>query len=542
MTDTHTTMLPLSRIRLDGGTQPRAMLDEATIAAYLRDIENGDTFPPVEVYHDGNDHWLVDGFHRVEVTRRLKRQQIEANVVQGNLQDAQWRSYAVNQRHGLRRTNDDKRRAVEAALKHEYAGRYSNVQIAQHCGVDEGTIRKYREKLSSEIPKIANTSERTVTRNGTTYTQNTANIGKRTNTEPPALERDTRAPELQPAPTPMHSPAPRPEPQVVSTAPAPYTTQEPAPQPPNGNGVSMPGQEPAPQPSNGNGSMPGQEPAPQPPNGNGVSMPKPAPAPEPPTPSREPEQETLDTATPFPHTINGVTIHQSNCCLVLAEMAPESVDLIITSPPYNVGVDYDDYNDNLSPEEYEALMHGWLQAALRVLKRDGRMCLNVPLDTHNAPTLGFRFFEHCQSAGFKLKTTIIWNEQNINKGTAWGSWKSASAPHVIAPVEFVFVLYKEQWEKTSAGVSTITADEFKTWAGAGGVWTFPGERRNGHPAAFPPELPRRCIKLFSYADDLILDPFAGSGSTGVAALEMGRQCILIEQSATYCKEIVWRLQ
>jgi DNA modification methylase len=72
-----------------------------------------------------------------------------------------------------------------------------------------------------------------------------------------------------------------------------------------------------------------------------------APAPEPPTPSREPEQETLDTATPFPHTINGVTIHQGDCRLVLAEMAPESVDLIITNPPYNVGVDYNGYNDSL---------------------------------------------------------------------------------------------------------------------------------------------------------------------------------------------------
>jgi site-specific DNA-methyltransferase (adenine-specific) len=562
---------------MDGGTQPRATLDEATIAAYVRDMENGDEFPPVEVYYDGTNHWLVDGFHRLAATKRLKRLHLTATVRQGSLDDAQWFSYGVNQRHGLRRTNDDKRRAVEAALRHPYAGQYSNVQIAQHCGVDEGTIRKYREKLSSEIPKIANTSERTVTRNGTTYTQNTANIGKRTGPSP-ALSGSNGA-DSDPTPEQVSTSLPSGVGEqaldVALTNPLDQATGEEM-------GASVPVSAPD-HAGSGRSDIPALANLPDqadetivigasvlvsPPDqtrreGTGASVlvsppdqtrregtGAPALANHPEQPGERvvigepalaisPDQAEERTVA-FPCTINGVTIHQGDCCAVLAEMAPETVDLIVTSPPYNLGIAYDQYDDNR--DDYDAFTQCWLSACHRVLKPDGRLCLNVPLDTHHDPTFGYRLFIHSQSTGFHLKTTIIWNEQNISKGTAWGSWQSASAPHIIAPIELILVLYKGQWEKLRKGTSTITSDEFKIWAGAGGVWTFPGERRNGHPAAFPPELPRRCLKLFSYVDDLVLDPFAGSGTTGVAAVELGRPCVLIEQSETYCQEAVWRLQ
>jgi site-specific DNA-methyltransferase (adenine-specific) len=113
---------------------------------------------------------------------------------------------------------------------------------------------------------------------------------------------------------------------------------------------------------------------------------------------------------------------------------------------------------------------------------------------------------------------------------------SASAPHIIAPVELIVVLYKEQWKKESgSGISDIKKEEFKDWTR--GMWTFKGEskRKIGHPAPFPVELPKRCIKLLSYVGDTVLDPFMGSGSTMVAAEQNGRKGIGVDIEASYCE-------
>ena len=112
---------------------------------------------------------------------------------------------------------------------------------------------------------------------------------------------------------------------------------------------------------------------------------------------------------------------------------------------------------------------------------------------------------------------------------------SASSPHIIAPVELVVVMYKEQWKKLSKGKSDTLKDEFIEWTN--GVWTFSGESKKkiGHPAPFPIELPKRCIKLFSYVGDIILDPFMGSGTTLVAAKMQNRKSIGIEISRDFCK-------
>ncbi|HXG36203.1 MAG TPA: site-specific DNA-methyltransferase, partial [Dehalococcoidia bacterium] len=116
-----------------------------------------------------------------------------------------------------------------------------------------------------------------------------------------------------------------------------------------------------------------------------------------------------------------------------------------------------------------------------------------------------------------------------------GSWLSASAPFVIAPVEMIAVFYKRQWKKTRVGKSDIARDEFLAWTN--GVWNFQGEskRRVKHPSPFPIELPRRCIKLFSYVGDVVLDPFMGSGTTLLACLETGRAGIGVEIDPQYCE-------
>jgi site-specific DNA-methyltransferase (adenine-specific) len=137
----------------------------------------------------------------------------------------------------------------------------------------------------------------------------------------------------------------------------------------------------------------------------------------------------------------------------------------------------------------------------------------------------------------------VWNEGNISRRTAWGSWTSASAPYVIAPVELIVILYKKSWKKTSGSKeSDISRKEFMEWTN--GLWTFNGEKKKkiGHPAPFPVELPLRCMKLFSFIGDTVLDPFMGSGSTLVAASQCNRKGIGIEIDPGYCDTAVFRIE
>jgi hypothetical protein len=161
------------QIRLDGGTQPRAVLNTEVMEEYAGLMRAGVEFPPVVVYHDGQDYWLVDGFHRVGAAlKAFPSRQIEAEVHQGTLQDAQWASYGVNKKHGLRRTNGDKERAVRAALRAKTD--LSDSAIAEHVGVHINTVVKYRSEIAKTVT-YTNCVSRTG-RDGRTI--NTARIGK----------------------------------------------------------------------------------------------------------------------------------------------------------------------------------------------------------------------------------------------------------------------------------------------------------------------------------------------------------------------------
>lgn len=175
----HAENIPINSIRLDGGTQPRAAIDFPTVFDYQDAMADGADFPPVVVFYDGTEYWLADGFHRVKAADQAGRDDIACEIHQGTQEDAQWYSFAANKTNGLRRTNDDKHRAVQAALKHPKGAGQSDSQIAKHVGVDHKTVAAWRAKLEAtwEIPK----SPKRTGRDGRTI--NTSKIGERSTAE-----------------------------------------------------------------------------------------------------------------------------------------------------------------------------------------------------------------------------------------------------------------------------------------------------------------------------------------------------------------------
>lgn len=149
-------LVSLAEIRIDGGTQCRLELSEATVEEYSELLVGDFAFPPALVYFDGSTYWMADGFHRFFAYKRTHHDEMPCVVLQGSREDAQWESCGSNKAHGLRRSNADKQRAVVLALAHPNAANLSNGVIASHVGVDEGTIRNYRKKAEStpEFPEL----------------------------------------------------------------------------------------------------------------------------------------------------------------------------------------------------------------------------------------------------------------------------------------------------------------------------------------------------------------------------------------------------
>ncbi|KLL01625.1 MAG: adenine specific DNA methyltransferase [Mycoplasmataceae bacterium RC_NB112A] len=224
--------------------------------------------------------------------------------------------------------------------------------------------------------------------------------------------------------------------------------------------------------------------------------------------------------------------------------SPQTIDLIITSPPYNVGIDYSSHADNLTYSEYLNFSETWLKNCYLWTKSTGRLCLNIPLDKNKngKNSVAADITNLVKKIGWKYQTTIIWNEGNISRRTAWGSWMSAMAPSVIAPVEVILIFYKDRWKKDQRGQSDITREEFMEWTN--GLWTFSGEspKKVNHPAPFPRELPKRCIKLFSFVGEVVLDPFAGSGTTLIEAIQNKRYAWGLEIDPQYIKNSLQRIE
>jgi len=239
-------------------------------------------------------------------------------------------------------------------------------------------------------------------------------------------------------------------------------------------------------------------------------------------------------------------IYNMDCIEFLQKIEDNSINLIITSPPYNLDIEYDSCNDNLPWDDYLKWCENWLKECYRVLKDDGRICINHYIAVGRAgyekksefPLMDFRNIQ--KKIGFNVHKIAIWSDTTISKLTAWGSWLSASSPYINTPYEGILISYKNQWKKQNKGISTITKNEFIE--GVSGVWKIQPDTKSLTKASFPVKLPERCINLLTYKNDLVLDPFIGSGTTAIAAKKTERNFIGCELSSNYCEIAEKRLK
>jgi site-specific DNA-methyltransferase (adenine-specific) len=263
-------------------------------------------------------------------------------------------------------------------------------------------------------------------------------------------------------------------------------------------------------------------------------------------------------------------IIQGDCVVEMGKLPESTIDLICCSPPYNVGIDYDTHDDRMSMDDYWVFTEQWLTQAYRLLKDDGRVAINVPIET-NVQERGGRilfnaeFWMKMKEVGFKFFGMIDLNEDSPHRvrQTAWGSWMSASSPYLYNPKECVILAYKKTSKKLTKGESQwkgtpteiITEDgkvknkmiykdedkkEFMNLVFA--RWDYFSDTKSLTKATFSMDIPSKAIKILSYKNDIVLDPFMGSGTSAFAAELLDRRWIGIELSPDYTEIARKRVQ
>ena len=217
----------------------------------------------------------------------------------------------------------------------------------------------------------------------------------------------------------------------------------------------------------------------------------------------------------------------------MAEVPDNSIALSFTSPPYNVGKDYD---DDMSLADYLDLIQAVGSDVYRVLRPGGRYLVNIA-NVGRKPYLPLHslFWQLHMEIGFLPMGEIIWQKaKGANGSCAWGSWMSAKAPRLRDIHEYILVLAKQDYSRPEKGESDISREEFMDATLS--IWSIPPEsaKKVGHPAPFPVNLAARAIQLYTYEDDVVLDPFVGSGSTCVAAAQLDRHYVGYDISTEYC--------
>jgi site-specific DNA-methyltransferase (adenine-specific) len=238
------------------------------------------------------------------------------------------------------------------------------------------------------------------------------------------------------------------------------------------------------------------------------------------------------TETPLPaECINRIFCKSAES---MAELPDCSVHLVVTSPPYNVGKLYD---DDWTLEEYRAFLQRVMGEVYRVLVPGGRACINIA-NLGRRPYLPLHAFliTDMLQLGFLMRGEIIWDKAaSASPSTAWGSWCSPQNPTLRDTHEYILVFCKQRFRRANpfGRQPTISREQFLEYTKS--IWRFPAEQASkvGHPAPFPLELPYRLIQLYTFAGEVVLDPFMGSGTTALAALKSGRIFVGYEVSPSY---------
>jgi modification methylase len=220
----------------------------------------------------------------------------------------------------------------------------------------------------------------------------------------------------------------------------------------------------------------------------------------------------------------------------MQEIPDNCLHLMVTSPPYNVTKEYD---GDLSLQEYLHLLRNVFGETYRVLVNGGRACVNVA-NLGRRPYLPLSDFisQIMREIGFRMRGEIIWHKgAAAGVSMAWGSWQSAANPVLRDVHEYILVFSKGSFsrKKREGQENTISKEHFMEWTKS--VWTMNPEsaKKIGHPAPFPIELPDRLIQLYTFKGDIILDPFMGSGTTAMAALQAGRKYVGYDNNPDYVK-------
>jgi site-specific DNA-methyltransferase (adenine-specific) len=263
-------------------------------------------------------------------------------------------------------------------------------------------------------------------------------------------------------------------------------------------------------------------------------------------------------------------IIQGDCVVEMGKLPESTVDLVVTSPPYNVGIDYDSHDDRMTMEDYWEFTEQWLSKAFRLLKDDGRIAVNIPYEV-NVQDRGGRilfmseFWNIMKKVGFQFYGLVDLDENSPHrsKTTAWGSWMSPSSPYIYNPKECVILAYKKdrikkvkgepQWKGELVDLEqedgTIKQkmmyqeeDKKEFMSLVYGQWEYFADTRQQTKATFSMDIPMKAIKILTYRNDVILDPFTGSGTSLCAAEISGRRWLGIELSENYTNVAKERVQ